>query len=29
MKQYNKLIETSLQTKGKWILSRKHWYKFE
>ena len=25
----NENIETSLQTKGKWILIRKHWYKFE
>ena len=22
-------IETSLQTKPKWILIREHWYKFE
>ena len=22
-------IETSLKTKEKWILIRKHWYKFE
>ena len=25
----NESIETSLQTKKKWILIRKHWYKFE
>ena len=25
----NESIEESLQTKKKWILLRKHWYKFE
>ena len=25
----NESIETSLQTKKKWMLIRKHWYKFE
>ena len=25
----NESIEESLQTKKKWILIRKHWYKFE
>ena len=25
----NESIETSLQTKEKWILTRKHWYKLE
>ena len=25
----NESIEASLQTKKKWILIRKHWYKFE
>ena len=25
----NKSIETSSKTKKKWILIRKHWYKFE
>ena len=25
----NESIETNLQTKKKWMLIRKHWYKFE
>ena len=25
----NESIETSLQTKKKWMLIRKHWYEFE